>query len=159
MMRFFVQWWVNVIALLFVVLMVPGIHVDKFITALLAALCLGFVNAVIRPLLIAFTLPLNILSLGLFSLIINGALFLGVSKIIAGFTVMSFGTAVWGALAFSIFRFILNMLVCPSCGVEARFYHRQNRPQNTTGRNRGEVIDIEGKVDNGNTNRKPLPKG
>lgn len=153
------QWWVNVIALLFVVLMVPGIHVDRFPTALLAALCLGLVNAVIRPILIAFTLPLNILSLGLFTLIINGALFLGVSRIVPGFVVMSFWTAVWGALAFGIFSFILNMLVFPGGRAGAGFYHNQDRARSAGSRRRGDVIDVEGKTEDRDTARKPLSNG
>jgi putative membrane protein len=142
-MGFFVRWWVNIIALLAVVLLVPGIHVDKFETALLAALALGLVNAFLRPALIAFTLPLNVLSLGFFTLLINGFLFLLVSRIVPGFAVTSFWNAVWGALAFSIFSFILNLLVKPPGKPGARF----GRGGNAGGTRRDNVIDIEGKVE------------
>ncbi|HQJ16316.1 MAG TPA: phage holin family protein [Candidatus Omnitrophota bacterium] len=152
----FVKWWVNVVALLLVVLMVPGIHVDKFSTALLAALCLGLVNAVLRPLLIAFTLPLNIMSLGLFTLIINGVLFFGVSRLIPGFVVVSFWTAVWGALAFGIFSFILNMLIAPSGRIQARFYCSSGSKRDSATRRRGDIIDVEGKAEERDNHRKTL---
>ncbi|MFA6384890.1 MAG: phage holin family protein [Candidatus Omnitrophota bacterium] len=142
-MGFFIRWWVNIVALLAVVLFVPGIHVDKFQTALWAALCLGLVNAFLRPLLIAFTLPLNILSLGFFTLLINGFLFFLVSRIVPGFIVMSFWNAVWGALAFSIFSFILNLLVKPSGKID---HPRRNRGDAGNTR-RDNVIDVEGKVE------------
>ncbi|MDD5774919.1 MAG: phage holin family protein [Candidatus Omnitrophica bacterium] len=154
-----IQWWVNVLALLIVVLVVPGIQVDKFSTALLAALCLGLVNAVLRPVLIAFTLPLNIMSLGLFTLVINGVLFFGVSRLIPGFVVASFWTAVWGALAFGIFSFILNMLIAPSGRVHARFYHSSGNARKASRSRRGDVIDIEGRSEDAGVSRKPLPRG
>jgi putative membrane protein len=140
--------WVNIIALLAVVLLVPGIRVDNFQTALLAALALGLANTFLRPVLIAFTLPINILSLGFFTLIINGFLFFMVSRIVPGFLVMSFWTAVWGALAFGIFNFILNLLLKPSGMVKTRFYGAGSRTQAQP--RRDNVIDIEGKVDEGN---------
>ncbi|MFA5100196.1 MAG: phage holin family protein [Candidatus Omnitrophota bacterium] len=142
-MGFFVRWWVNIIALLAVVLLVPGIHVDRFLTALLAALCLGLVNAFLRPLLIWLTLPLNILSLGFFTLLINGFLFFLVSRIVPGFVVVSFWNAIWGALAFSIFSFILNLMINPSCGVNTRSY----KTKDTGKPRRDDVIDVEGKVE------------
>jgi putative membrane protein len=142
-MGFFIRWWVNIIALLAVVLLVPGIHVDKFTTALWASLALGLVNAFLRPALFAVTLPLSILSLGFFTLLINGSLFFLVSRVVPGFTVTSFWNAVWGALAFSIFSFILNLMIKPSGRIDTRFY----KSKDTGGTRRDNVIDVEGKVE------------
>ncbi len=150
---------INVIALLIVVMVVPGIHVDGLGTALVAALCLWLVNAILRPVLISATLPLNILSLGLFTLVINGALFFGVSRVIPGFTVDSFGAAIWGAFAFGIFGFILNMLVSPSGRVHARFYRYTGSQRSSAPRRRGDIIDVEGKVEDRDHPRKPLGRG
>jgi putative membrane protein len=142
-MGFFIRWWGNIVALLAVVLLVPGIHVDRFQTALLAALALGLVNAFLRPVLLAVTLPLNILSLGFFTLLVNGFLFFLVSRIVPGFVVTSFWNAVWGALAFSIFSFILNLMIKPSGKIDTQFYKAGN-----TGKSRRDnVIDVEGKVE------------
>jgi putative membrane protein len=154
-----IRLWANIIALLAVVLLIPGIRVDNFQTALLAALALGLVNTFLRPALIALTLPINILSLGFFTLIINGFLFFMVSRIIPGFIVLSFWNAVWGALAFSIFNFILTILLKPSGGIKTGFFYRAGR--GTRGQTRGQarrdnVIDIEGRVDEGNDDKKPL---
>ena len=150
-----IRLWANIIALLAVVLLVPGIRVDNFQTALLAALALGLANTFLRPALIAFTLPINILSLGFFTLLINGFLFFLVSRIVPGFVVLSFWTAVWGALAFSIFNFILNLLLKPSSRIETRFYKAGSRTRGQT--RRDNVIDIEGKVDKGNDDKNALP--
>jgi putative membrane protein len=143
-MGFFIRWWVNTIALLAVVMLVPGIHVDKFQTALLAALVLGLVNAFLRPLLIVFTLPLNIISLGFFTLIINGSLFLLVSRVVPGFGVASFWTAVWGSLWFSFFSFILNLLIKPSGRVDIHSFRTDAKRSDHP---RSNVIDVEGKVE------------
>jgi putative membrane protein len=153
MLGFFIRWWVNIIALLAVVLLVPGIHVDKFETALMAAFALGLVNAFLRPLLVAFTLPLSILSLGLFTLLINGLLFFLVSRIVPGFVVLSYWNAVWGALAFSIFSFILNLLIHPSGRINVRS-HRGSAAQRPR---RDNVIDVEGTVEGSDENKKSLP--
>ncbi len=158
-MNFFIRWWVNVIALLGVVLFIPGIHVDKFQTALLAALVLGLVNAFLRPMLIAFTMPLTILSLGLFTLVINGFLFFLVSRIVPGFTVDSFWSAVWGALVFGIFSFMINLLIAPSANVKVRMAPSGNPTGyrgRSCGRSRDNVIDVEAKVESGSRRGKPI---
>jgi putative membrane protein len=156
----FIRLWVNIVALLAVVLLVPGIRVDNFQTALLAALALGLANTFLRPALIAFTLPINILSLGFFTLLINGFLFFLVSRIVPGFVVLSFWNAVWGALAFSIFNFILNLLLKPSGSIKTRFFYKaggRTRGQTSGQSRRDNVIDIEGKVDEGADDKHALP--
>lgn len=86
---------------------IPGVSVDGYLAALIAALATGLVNAVIRPLLILFTLPLNILTLGLFTFVINALLVLLVSAIVPGFSVDGF----LAALLFSLIISVLSALI------------------------------------------------
>ncbi len=81
---------------------VPGVHIRDVQTLILAALLLGVVNAVVRPLVILVTLPLTLLTLGLFILVINAALFGLVSIFLHGFVVHGFMAAFWGALVVSV---------------------------------------------------------
>ena len=88
--------------------LVPGITVASFYSALLAALVLGLVNALIRPILIILTLPVNILTLGLFTLVINALMFWLVSSMVKGFNVSGFWPAFWGALVISVISWIFS---------------------------------------------------
>lgn len=101
-MRILFLWIINALAVLLAAYLVPGIHVTGFYAALLVALVLGLVNLVFRPLLVILTLPINILSLGLFTFIINGFLFWFVSTIIKGFEVRGFWAAVIGSLVVTV---------------------------------------------------------
>ena len=96
------RWLVNALALLGAAYLVPGISISSFYTALTVALILGLINAVIRPILLVLTLPINILTLGLFTFVINGLLFWFVSTFIKGFMVSGFLSAVVGALVVSV---------------------------------------------------------
>ncbi len=100
------RWLINAIALLAVAYLVPGIAVSGFLTALLVALVLGLVNALLRPLLVILTLPITIMTLGLFMVVINGFLFWLVSTFVSGFTVSSFWIAIVGSLVFSILSWL-----------------------------------------------------
>ena len=104
-------WLLNAGALLAVAYLLPGIHIESFFSALIAALILGLVNAVIRPLLVLLTLPVTLLTLGFFILVINGLLFWFVGSILSGFRVDSFWTAFFGAIAYSIISWALTSLV------------------------------------------------
>ena len=101
-------WIFNALALLTVANFVPGIHVDGFGSALIAAFFLGLVNTLIRPLLLLFTLPVTLLTLGLFIFAINGALFWLVGSVLRGFVVDGFWYGVLGALLYSIFSWALS---------------------------------------------------
>ena len=101
-------WALNGLALFAVANYVPGIHVDGFTAALIAALILGFVNTLIRPLLLLLTLPVTLLTLGLFIFVINGLLFWAVGSILRGFIVDSFWHGVMGAVLYSIFSWALS---------------------------------------------------
>jgi putative membrane protein len=101
-------WVLNGLALIAVANFVPGIHVDGFTAALIAAFFLGLVNTLIRPLLLLLTLPVTLLTLGLFIFVINGTLFWLVGSVLRGFVVDSFWHGVFGAVLYSIFSWALS---------------------------------------------------
>jgi putative membrane protein len=110
-MNFIIRLVLNAVALLIVAYVVPGVHVTSIGGAILAAFILGIVNAVLRPLLFLLTLPLQVLTLGLFTLVINALLFWMVGSFHIGLNVDGFGTAFIGALLLSIVSFVLSSLV------------------------------------------------
>ena len=101
-------WILNALALIAVANFVPGIHVDGFASAMIAALFLGLVNTLIRPLLLLLTLPVTLLTLGLFIFVINGLLFWFVGSVLRGFVVDGFWYGVLGAALYSIFSCALS---------------------------------------------------
>ena len=102
---------VNALALYAVPYVVHGVHLSGFGSAILAALILGIVNAVVRPILLLLTLPAVILTLGLFTLVINAITFEIVAHLHLGLTVDGFGSAILGALVLAIVSFVLSTLV------------------------------------------------
>jgi putative membrane protein len=113
-MKLLLVWLFNAIALMAVAYLLPGISVASFATALIAALVLGLVNAVIKPILILLTLPVSILTLGLFIFVINGLLFWFVGSFIDGFVVSGFWWGMLGAFAYSIVSWLLSALLLPA---------------------------------------------
>ncbi|MFA5103516.1 MAG: phage holin family protein [Candidatus Thermoplasmatota archaeon] len=107
-MKFITRLIITAGTLMLVAYFVPGIHVDGFYPALMAALFLGILNAVVRPILILFTLPITILTLGIFIFVINASLFLFVASFIDGFAVSSFWSALIGSVLVSIVSSIAN---------------------------------------------------
>jgi putative membrane protein len=101
-------WVLNALALITVANFVPGIHVEGFGAALIAAFFLGLVNTLIRPLLLLLTLPVTVITLGLFIFVINGLLFWAVGSVLRGFIVDSFWHGVFGAVLYSIFSWALS---------------------------------------------------
>ncbi len=101
----------NAIALLAVAYLVPGVHVTGIGGAIVAAVVLGVVNAVLRPILFLLSLPLQILTLGLFTLVINAALFYLVGKLGVGLHVVGFGAAFVGAIVLAIVSWVLSLLI------------------------------------------------
>ena len=101
-------WILNALALIAVASYVPGIHVDGFASALIAAFFLGLVNTLIRPVLLLFTLPVTVVTLGLFIFVINGMLFWLVGSVLRGFVVDSFWHGMLGAVLYSIFTWALT---------------------------------------------------
>jgi len=110
-MQLLLHWILNALALMIVAHVVPGISVRDPITALVAAVLLGLANAVIKPLLVLLTLPVTILTLGLFLLVINGLLFWAVSGLMSGFEVHGFWSGVLGAFVYSLLTALLSLLV------------------------------------------------
>ncbi|MFA5954497.1 MAG: phage holin family protein [Patescibacteria group bacterium] len=95
------RWLLSAVALLLAAAIIPGIHVDGLFYALIVALILGFANAILRPIIVLLTLPINILTLGLFTFVINGFLFWFVSIVTEGFVVDNFSSAFLGAIIVS----------------------------------------------------------
>ncbi len=111
MLALIVSWVLNALALYIVASILPGIHLADFGSALVAAIIIGFVNALVKPILLLLTLPISILTLGLFALVINAAMLLLASAISPGFKVDGFLTALVGSILLSIVTTILHSLV------------------------------------------------
>lgn len=110
-MRLLLVWILNAVALLAVTWLLPSIQVTGFGAALLAALALGFINTLVRPVLALLTLPITVLTLGIFYLVLNGLLFWLASTVIPGFHVAGFGPALVGALLYGLIAWALSALV------------------------------------------------
>jgi len=112
-MRVFLRWIIMAAAVLIAAYFIPGVKVASFFSALWVALFLGVVNVLIRPILILITLPINILTLGLFTFVINAALILLASYFIKGFQVAGFWWALLYGIVLSIVHYLLNLIVGP----------------------------------------------
>ena len=110
-MKLLIVWLLNALALLAVAYLVPNIHVADFATALLAAVVIGLVNMLIKPILVLLTLPITILTLGLFILVINGVLFYAVGNWLQGFEVKTLFAGMIGALVYSVLSYLLAAIV------------------------------------------------
>jgi putative membrane protein len=106
-----VRWLVNALGLFLISQVIRGIEVDGFLPALIAAALLGLINAVLRPLIILITLPINILTLGLFTFLINGFLLYVVGEVVRGFNVTGFWPAVFGAFILSLLSGLVTALI------------------------------------------------
>ena len=110
-MRLILVWVLNAIALLAVAYMLPSIRVDDFMSALIAALVLGLLNTLVRPVLLLLTLPVTLVTLGLFIFVLNGLLFWFAGSILSGFHVGGFWSAVLGAVLYSLISWALSFLI------------------------------------------------
>jgi putative membrane protein len=104
-------WLINALALLALPYLVPSVQVDSFATALVAALLLGLVNSLIRPLLVLLTLPVTLVTLGLFVFVINALLFWFVASFVKGFAVAGFWSAFFGAIVYALISWAVSSLV------------------------------------------------
>jgi putative membrane protein len=111
MIRLALVWLINALALIAVAYLMPSITVSSFGAALAAALVLGLVNAIVRPVLVLLTLPVTLLTLGLFIFVLNGLLFWMVGTWLEGFGVGGFWAGVFGAILFSLVSWLLSALV------------------------------------------------
>ena len=110
-MRLVLTWIINAAALLAVPYLMHSVDVTSIGAALVAALVLGLVNTLVRPLLLLLTLPVTVLSLGLFIFVINGFMFWLAAQLVDGFHVDSFGSAILGALLYSVISWALSTLL------------------------------------------------
>jgi len=113
MLTLIARWILNAAALLLVAYLYPGVRVEGFWPALWAALALGLVNAVIRPILVILTLPATLLTLGLFLFVINALLFWLVAEIVKGFSVTGFAAALLGSILYSLITLVTSWLLFP----------------------------------------------
>jgi putative membrane protein len=110
-MRLLLLWILNAVALLAVTWLLPSIRVEGFGSALVAALVLGLINTLIRPVLVLLTLPLTVVTLGVFYLVLNALLFWLAGELLAGFEVAGFGAAFLGAILYGVIAWALSALI------------------------------------------------
>lgn len=108
MQGFLLRWLFNAVAIYLTTLIIRGIQVPNFTAALIAALVLGIVNAFIRPIVLLLTLPINILTLGLFTLVINTLMLYIVAAVVPSFVITSFWSALIGALLIALISTLLS---------------------------------------------------
>ncbi|MCC7357664.1 phage holin family protein [Candidatus Uhrbacteria bacterium] len=109
-MLLLLRWVISAASVMVAAYLVPGVSVRSFWAAFIAALIIGLVNALIRPLVLLLTLPVNIITLGLFTFVVNAFMFWLASSIVKGFDVMDFRAAFFGALVYWLTSWLVNGL-------------------------------------------------
>lgn len=104
------RWLLNGLALIITAYIIDGIYISGPLTAFIASLVLGIVNAIIRPIFLIFTLPLNLLTLGLFTFVINGIMLKLTAALVSGFEVNGVLAAIFGAIILSVVSSLLTTL-------------------------------------------------
>ncbi len=112
-MGLLLKWLIMAASIIIAAYFIPGVRVGSFFSALWVALFLGVVNVLVRPVLIFITLPINILTLGLFTFVINAVLILLASSVIKGFEVAGFWWALLYSVVLSVVNYIINLIVQP----------------------------------------------
>ncbi len=110
-MRFLLRLLLNGVAVLCAAWLIPGLHVDTPATAIIAGIALGLVNAIVRPLLLLLTLPLTLLTLGLFIFVVNAICLALVAWLVPGFSISGFGSALIGAIVISLVSWLLSAVL------------------------------------------------
>ena len=113
-MSFLVHWAIVAASLWVAAYLIPGVVVRSVSALLIAALVLGLVNALVRPILTILTLPITILTLGLFYLVVNGVAFALAASLVPGFEIAGFMSAILGALLVSVVSWVLGGILSPS---------------------------------------------
>jgi putative membrane protein len=113
-----VRWILSALSLVLTAALLPGIEVSGVLPALVASAFLGIFNAVVRPILLIITLPINLLTLGLFTLVINGLMLYCVARVVKGVEVLGFGWAIIGALVLGLISWLLNLLIGDEGGID-----------------------------------------
>ena len=109
MLKLIVRWFLLAAALLLVAYLYPGVTVASFGAAMIAALVLGLLNTVVRPLLVLLTLPVTLLTLGLFLFVINAAMFWAAAELLSGFSVTGFTAALIGSVIYSLCGMVIDV--------------------------------------------------
>jgi putative membrane protein len=107
-MKLVLKWLLSAIALLCVAYLYSGVTVSSFGAALIAAFVIGLFNMVLRPVLVVLTLPVTVVTLGLFLFVINALMFWAASGVLDGFNVRGFGAALWGSLIYSVLGLVID---------------------------------------------------
>ncbi|WP_027017018.1 phage holin family protein [Comamonas composti] len=110
-MKLLIKWLLSAVALLTVAYLYSGVQVASFGSAMIAALVIGLLNAVLRPVLVVLTLPVTIVTVGLFLFVVNGLMFWAASGILGGFHVAGFWAAMLGALIYSVLGLVIESLL------------------------------------------------
>ena len=121
------QWLLNAVALMLLPEIITDLQVESYTSALVTALLLGLINALIRPILILITLPITLLTLGLFTLIINALLFWAVAGLVSGVHVAGFWTAFWSALLYSLLTWLVGIALSDRDDQRMRFVQGRRR--------------------------------
>ena len=111
MRGFVIRWAVNALALILTAIIIKGMDFQGILSPFVAALVIGVLNAILRPFLIVITLPINLLTLGVFTFVVNGFLIYVTAKVVNGFTVENFWAAFVGAIFLSIISFLLSLFI------------------------------------------------
>ena len=137
--KFLQSWLINTLAVLIVTQIVGGIRYDSTAGLIVATLVLGILNAFLRPLLLVLSLPLLVVTLGLFTLVINAVLLYWVGSLVREFHVDTFGAALWGALGIGIISFVVHAVT----GIgNTRVIVRRHTPTKRGDDGGGPIIDI-----------------
>ena len=107
-MKLIVKWLLSAVALLAVAHLYTGVQVQSFTSALIAAFVIGLLNTIVRPILVVLTLPVTVVTLGLFLFVINALMFWAAASLLDGFQVAGFGAALLGSLIYSLLSIVIQ---------------------------------------------------
>jgi len=141
-----IRWLTTTAAIVATAYLLDGIRVSGFLPAVFAAAALGILNAFFRPIALLLTLPINVLSLGLFTFIINALMLKMASALIPGFDVYGFWSAIFGSLLISVISWLLNSFVSEQGTLTSSIHIKQGPDART--RAQDDTIDLEHKGDN-----------
>ncbi|CAI08842.1 phage holin family protein [Aromatoleum aromaticum] len=125
--RLALQWLLNAVALMLLPQVITDLRVDSYAAALVTVLLLALINTLIRPILIFITLPITLLTLGLFTLVINALLFWAVASLVSGVYVPDFWTAFWAALLYSLLAWLASVALSGRDGRQVRIVTTRRR--------------------------------
>jgi putative membrane protein len=107
-MKLLAKWLLSAAALLAVASLYSGVQIQSYASALIAALVIGLLNSVLRPILVVLTLPVTVVTLGLFLFVINALMFWAAASLLSGFNVSGFGAALIGSLIYSLLAIVID---------------------------------------------------